>query len=82
MKVKINGVGINYEISGEENGAVIMLSHSLGCNLEMWEPQVAMLEKSFRVLRYDMRGHGKSEAPEGKYTFEMLGEDAVGLLDE
>lgn len=82
MKTKINGININYEISGQENGPVVVLSHSLGCNLHMWEPQVAELEKNFKVLRYDMRGHGRSDAPKGKYTFEMLGEDVVGLLDE
>ena len=58
-----------------------MLSHSLGSSLAMWNPQIEALEARFRVLRYDMRGHGKSDAPHGAYTLEQLGEDAVGLLD-
>lgn len=81
MKADANGIKINYEISGKENAPVVVLSHSLGCNLHMWDVQVEELEKDYRVLRYDMRGHGKSDAPKEKYTFEMLGKDAVELLD-
>ena len=58
-----------------------MLSHSLGSSLFMWNPQIEALESHFRVFRYDMRGHGESDAPHGAYTLEQLGEDAVGLLD-
>jgi 3-oxoadipate enol-lactonase len=58
-----------------------MLSHSLGSDLRMWDPQLAVLESRFRVLRYDTRGHGGSDVPEGAYTLEQLVADAVGLLD-
>jgi len=81
MKIKTNGIQINYELSGKEGGPVVVLSHSLGCSLHMWDPQMKALDAHFRVLRYDMRGHGESDAPEGAYTFEQLGEDAIGLLD-
>jgi 3-oxoadipate enol-lactonase len=47
----------------------------------MWQPQLEVLESHFRVLRYDMRGHGKSEANEGAYTLEQLAADVIGLLD-
>jgi 3-oxoadipate enol-lactonase len=47
----------------------------------MWNPQRKVLESDFQVLRYDVRGHGKSEAPPGVYTLEVLREDAVALLD-
>jgi 3-oxoadipate enol-lactonase len=81
MKAKINGVRINYQLSGKTDGPVVALSHSLGSSLAMWEPQMASLEPHFRVLRYDTRGHGASDAPEGAYSLDELGEDAVGLLD-
>ncbi|UCF93120.1 MAG: 3-oxoadipate enol-lactonase [Desulfobacterales bacterium] len=81
MKIAAYGIQINYELSGQEGAPVVMLSHSLGSSLAMWNPQIATLEPHFRVLRYDMRGHGGSDAPEGAYSLEQLGNDAVGLLD-
>jgi 3-oxoadipate enol-lactonase len=82
MFIVANGIKINYEISGRKDGPVVMLSHSLASSLKMWEPQMGMLESHFRVLRYDTRGHGKSETTPAPYTLEILGEDALGLLDE
>jgi 3-oxoadipate enol-lactonase len=58
-----------------------MLSNSLGTRLEMWDAQMPVLAERYRVLRYDSRGHGRSDAPPGPYTIEMLADDALGLLD-
>jgi 3-oxoadipate enol-lactonase len=58
-----------------------MLSNSLGTDLSMWDAQVPTLARDFRVLRYDTRGHGGSDATPGPYTIERLGRDATGLLD-
>lgn len=82
MKITVNNTKMNYEISGKEDAAVIMFSHSLGANLDMWEPQLAAVESHFRVLRYDTRGHGQSDAPEGQYTLELLADDVIDLLTE
>jgi len=82
MFMTANGIRINYELSGRKDGPVVILSHSLASSLKMWEPQMEMLESHFRVLRYDTRGHGKSEATPTPYTLELLGEDALGLLDQ
>lgn len=81
MLIKANGIQMNYELSGKKDDPVVMLSHSLGSSLVMWNPQMKALEAHFQVLRYDIRGHGKSEAPPGAYTLELLREDAVALLD-
>jgi 3-oxoadipate enol-lactonase len=81
MLIKANGIQINYELTGKKNASIVMLSHSLGSSLLMWNPQMKALEPHFQILRYDIRGHGKSEAPPGAYTLELLGEDAVALLD-
>ena len=81
MKILANDIQINYEISGQANAPVVMLSHSLASSMVMWNPQLESLEAHFQVLRYDMRGHGDSDAPEGAYTLELLAEDAVALLD-
>lgn len=79
MKVKANGIEINYEIAGE--GPWLTMSHSLACNLHMWDPQMALLTRRFKVLRYDTRGHGQTSAPAGEYTLEQLADDVKGLLD-
>jgi 3-oxoadipate enol-lactonase len=81
MKINANGIDINYEITGKEGAPVVMLSHSLACSLVMWQPQMAVLESDFQVLRFDTRGHGGSDAPQGAYSLELLTADAVGLLD-
>ncbi len=79
MKAKTNGIELNYEIEGED-GPWVVFSHSLACNLHMWDEQVELLRDRFRVLAFDTRGHGKSEAPSGAYTLDQLVEDAHGLL--
>jgi 3-oxoadipate enol-lactonase len=81
MKVEANGLQVNYELTGKEGAPVVVLSHSLGTSLEMWNPQIAALEQHYRVLRYDTRGHGDSGAPAQNYSLDQLGEDAVSLLD-
>jgi 3-oxoadipate enol-lactonase len=85
MKVKANGIGINYEIDGPEgatgNAPWIVFSNSLATSLAMWDEQAAALKDRFRVLRYDQRGHGGSDAPAGRYPFDTLLADALGLLD-
>lgn len=78
MKLSANGIEINYAIEGE--GPLVTFSHSLGCNLSMWDAQAAALRRHYRVLRFDTRGHGQSGAPAGAYTLEQLAEDLHGLL--
>ena len=79
----VNGTELHYRIDGDRHGNApwIVLSNSLGSDLSMWTPQVAALSKHFRVLRYDTRGHGHSEAPKGPYTIEQLSGDVLGLMD-
>ncbi|OGP70512.1 MAG: 3-oxoadipate enol-lactonase [Deltaproteobacteria bacterium RBG_16_50_11] len=81
MLIRANGIQMNYEVSGKKKAPVVMLSHSLGCSLAMWDPQLGALEPLFQVLRYDIRGHGRSETPPGPYKPELLAKDAIALLD-
>lgn len=79
--IAIDGCSIHYHLEGPDDAPVLMLSNSLGTDIGMWEPQMAAFTARFRVLRYDSRGHGKSDAPPGPYTIDRLGRDALGLLD-
>lgn len=81
MRIKANNIQMNYELSGRTDAPVVILSHSLASSLVMWNPQMSSLGQHFTVLRYDIRGHGGSEAPIGPYTLDLLGNDAIGLLD-
>jgi 3-oxoadipate enol-lactonase len=76
-----NGCPIHYEVEGSADKPVLMLCNSLGTTLHMWDGQMPALTQHFRVVRYDRRGHGKSGVPSGAYTMEMLGKDALAVLD-
>ncbi len=80
-RIEANGVALAYELSGSDAAPTVVLSHSLAAASGMWEPQVTALSGPYRILSYDMRGHGESDAPEGPYSFEMLADDVAGLMD-
>ena len=81
MHIKANGITFNYQIDGAQHAPWLIFSNSLATNLSMWDDQTRVLSGSFRILRYDQRGHGKTEAPEGRYPFAILLADAIALMD-
>jgi 3-oxoadipate enol-lactonase len=80
MKAKVNGIETYYELHGKEGAPWLAFSHSLACNVRMWDGQIAALKDRFRILVYDTRGHGASSAPAGPYTLEALSDDLRALL--
>lgn len=81
MQIKANGITFNVAIDGPERAPWLVFSNSLATNLSMWDEQAARFAGRFRVLRYDQRGHGLTEASEGPYDFELLIADVLGLFD-
>ncbi|WP_149537815.1 bifunctional 3-oxoadipate enol-lactonase/4-carboxymuconolactone decarboxylase PcaDC [Siccirubricoccus phaeus] len=81
MFVQLGDVCVHATAEGPERAPPVLLMHSLGTDLHMWDPQAAALAKRFRVIRMDMRGHGLSDAPPGPYTMEQLARDGLALLD-
>ena len=79
--VDVDGCGIHCRFDGPAAASVLVLSHSIGTSLSMWDPQIEALAREFRVLRYDSRGHGRSAVTPGPYTIDRLAQDVVGLLD-
>src|SRR6476469_4795331 len=75
------GCRLHYEVDGNPAAPVILFSNSLGTTGELWNPQLEMLSSRFRIIRYDTRGHGSSDVPEGQYTIETLGLDAIAIMD-
>ncbi|MBD3917390.1 alpha/beta fold hydrolase [Paenibacillus sp. PR3] len=76
-----DGVRIAYRIDGTADKPVLMLANSIATSINMWDGQIAELSQHFRVLRYDYRGHGGSDTPDGPYSFDRLGRDVIELLD-
>jgi 3-oxoadipate enol-lactonase len=81
MRADANGIGMEYELDGPQGAPVVMMSHSLGSSRVMWEPQLEALSARYRVLRYDTRGHGRSDAPAAAYSLGLLEEDAIALVE-
>jgi len=80
MNITVNGISVHYTLEGPASGPVITMSNSLASNLSMWEPQLPVLTSRYRVLRYDTRGHGGTDATAGPYSLEELSEDVRALL--
>jgi 3-oxoadipate enol-lactonase len=82
MKAKVNGTELNYEVSGKEGAPWLVFSHSLACNTRMWDPTIAAFKDQYRILNYDMRGHGATSVPQGPYTLDMLADDVLALTKQ
>jgi len=77
-----DGAQIYVEAAPDNGKPPLLFSNSLGTDLHMWDPQMEAFGDTFRIVRYDSRGHGQSDAPEGNYTIERLGRDVLAILDE
>ena len=76
-----NQAQIHYALEGDSAKPALFLSNSLGADLSMWDSQIPEFSKSFRVLRSDTRGHGKSSVTPGPYSIEQLAKDVLALAD-
>lgn len=81
MKIAVNGFDMNYQVEGPGDAPWVTFANSLVTSLEMWDEQARALAGRYRVLRYDMRGHGRSEAPPAPYSIADLASDATGLWE-
>jgi pimeloyl-ACP methyl ester carboxylesterase len=77
MKVKAGEIEINYELIGQ--GVCVIFIHGFGDNLAMWYQQVPVFVKQFRVLTYDVRGHGKTETPGDAFSMGIFADDLYNL---
>ena len=80
-EVTRRGVTLYYEVQGPETGPTVVFSNSLGTSLHLWDQVLPHLPETLRILRYDMRGHGKSNVPNGPYTMGQLVSDAAAVCD-
>ena len=73
---------LHYQVDGPSHKHALVFSNSLGSDLRIWDPMVPYLAGDFRLIRYDTRGHGLSEALPPPYSSADLARDVVGLLDQ
>ena len=79
--VSSSGAVISYEVHGAVDGPPILFLNSIGSTRDLWDPQRRAFEGAYRVIRYDARGHGQSDAPPGAYSMAQLAQDALAILD-
>lgn len=75
---KINGIDLHYETTGE--GAPLLFIHGLGSSARDWEMQTPFFSKYYRVISFDLRGHGQSQKPPGPYSMPLFAKDTAELI--
>jgi len=78
---RIRDLDVHYEITAPERGDPVLCIHGLGSSTEDWQPQIAALARQHTVITYDVRGHGRSGKPRGRYSVKQFAEDAAALIE-
>lgn len=81
QQVESAGARISYTIEGPVDAPALLFINSIGTTRELWAAQAQSLGRTYRLIRYDARGHGASSVPSGDYTIGQLGKDALAILD-
>lgn len=79
--IDVRGLTTHIAVDGPPGAPAILLVHSLGSSLRLWDAQVASLARGFRVVRFDLRGHGLTDVGQAPCTVEDLADDAIAVLD-
>jgi 3-oxoadipate enol-lactonase/4-carboxymuconolactone decarboxylase len=77
----IRDLTAHIQVEGPPGAPAVLMLHSLGTNLHVWDDQAAALAASLRVIRFDMRGHGLTTVTPGPYRIDELAQDALAVLD-
>ncbi|HEV2563679.1 MAG TPA: 3-oxoadipate enol-lactonase [Microvirga sp.] len=79
--VRVNGIVLHHQVIGQPHGPVLVFVNSLGSDFRIWQEVVPAFTDRFRVVLYDKRGHGLSDAPPAPYTIDDHTDDLLALLD-
>ena len=79
--LNINGVDVHVTVDGPENETALTFAHALSLDLRSFGPQVEAFRDKYKVVRLDLRGHGKSDIGGGPFSMEDLAGDVAGVLD-
>ena len=81
IKLMVNDLMVNYTDVGPDEAPVIIFIHGYPLNKSMWDKQVEVLKDNFRVIAYDIRGHGESDAGNEAFSIDLFVADLIGLMD-
>ncbi|SFL12943.1 3-oxoadipate enol-lactonase [Falsiroseomonas stagni] len=81
MFLDLRDLTMHVRLDGPADAPPLVLLHSLGTDLRVWDPQANILARSFRVARPDLRGHGLTDVPPGPYSIDGMARDVLALLD-
>ncbi len=82
IKTFINNINVCYNDEGPHDAPVIIFIHGFPFNKSMWKLQVEALKENYRLISYDIRGHGQSESGKEKFSIELFSEDLIALMDK
>jgi len=77
----INNLLVSYTDEGQEGSSVIIFIHGFPFNKSMWNLQVEPLKDNYRLIMYDIRGHGNSDAGNEVFSIDLFANDLIGLMD-
>lgn len=81
IKIIVNDLTVSYDDGGPDGAPVIIFIHGFPFNKSMWNKQVKALKNNYRVIAYDVRGHGNSDAGTGDFSIELFANDLLSLMD-
>lgn len=81
MRISINDITVSYSDEGKKEARIITFIHGFPFNMSMWNKQVEALKDKYRLITYDVRGHGDSDAGEGDFSIELFVKDLLALMD-
>lgn len=81
IKITVNQLTVSYNDEGQEGSPVIIFIHGFPFNKSMWTKQIEALKNNFRVIAYDVRGHGNSDLGSGIYSIDLFVNDLINLMD-
>lgn len=79
--ITVNNLTVSYIDAGPANSPSIIFIHGFPLNKFMWEKQIELLEENYRVIAYDIRGHGRTDSGSDTFSIELFVNDLVGMMD-
>ena len=81
LTITVNNLTVSYIDEGPTNSPTIIFIHGFPFNKSMWGKQIEILKENYRVIAYDIRGHGNTDAGSDNFSIELFVNDLLGLMD-
>jgi 3-oxoadipate enol-lactonase len=81
LQLRLNNLKIGYTDDGPDNAPTIVFIHGFPFDKSMWERQIDTLKDNFRVVSYDVRGHGESDIGQADFSIDLFVSDLIALMN-